>query len=71
MILRDFCQVHYFMFGWHIIKKKKQAGAELCQAQDKLGLASPSLPINEIEVVLQLKTMSLSSIDVIFHLPIH
>ena len=25
-------------------KNKEQAGAELCQAQDKLGLAKPSLP---------------------------
>jgi hypothetical protein len=29
-------------------QKTKQAGAELCQAQDKLGLAKPALPINKL-----------------------
>ena len=42
------------MHGLWIIKKiLKQAGAELCQAQEKLGLAKPALP--ETEVIFHLK----------------
>jgi hypothetical protein len=29
-------------------EKKIKAGAELCQAQDKLGLAKPALPIKKL-----------------------
>jgi hypothetical protein len=29
-------------------EKQRQAGAELCQAQDKLGLAKPSLPSKKL-----------------------
>jgi hypothetical protein len=47
------------------MKKLKQAGAELCQAQDNLGLAKPALvyllrnrghfPFIKFEVIFQLK----------------
>ena len=41
------------------IKRRKQAGAEPCQAQEKLGLAEPALLT---------KTLRLSSSD-FFHFP--
>ena len=41
-------------------KYSQQAGAELCQAQDKLGLAKPDLPITKLRsfsfIKFQLKT---------------
>ena len=38
------------VFKFHSIleKERKQAGAELCQAQEKLGLANPTLPSKKL-----------------------
>ena len=32
----------------HLKKNVKQAGAELCQVEEKLGLAKPALPIKKV-----------------------
>ena len=37
------------------IKKRKEAGAELCQAQEKLGLAMPALPSKKLWSPFHLK----------------
>ena len=44
--------------SWNI--KKEQAGAELCQALDKMGLAKPSLPRKKLST--SFKTWMSSSI---------
>ena len=38
----------YIMWQKNRIKYKQQAGAELCQAQEKLGLAKPAVPIKKL-----------------------
>ena len=50
-------------------EKKEQAGAELCQAQEKLGLANKliwSFTSKQIEVVVHF-----SKIRVVFYLPLN
>ena len=68
--------------GGIMIKLTKQAGAELCQAQDKLVLAKPALPTTNLRLSsprYNLRSPSNSKeievffhfqkIDIIFHLP--
>ena len=38
-------------------EKNKQAGAELCKAQDNLGLATPALPSKKHVVIFCLKIL--------------
>jgi hypothetical protein len=45
----------------HQKNKKKQAGAELCQAQDMLGLASTALPIKK------LRSIPIKNNEFVFH----
>ena len=43
------CQSRYLIgFGGTKENTEKQAGAELCQAQEKLGLAMPALPSKKL-----------------------
>jgi hypothetical protein len=43
--------------GRKVCGTEKQAGAELCQAQDKLGLAKPSLPSKKKSLAISFKTL--------------
>jgi hypothetical protein len=43
-------------------KQLKQAGAELCQAQDKLGLAKPCFPSKKLSLATSFKTLMSSSL---------
>ena len=56
-------------------KTNKQAGAELCQAQEKLGLAKPAVPIKKLCRLPLKKILRSSSINqtlkVVLHLPKH
>ena len=60
-----FCILFEESFYWNNRRRRKeQAGAELCQAQMKLGLAKP--PLNGKKMRW---TSIVKYIDVVFHLP--
>ena len=63
---RTFFGLQYSTFSniyGKLIKKQIQSGAELCQAQDKLVLAKPALPITKLRLSSNCK-----DIKVFFHI---
>ena len=68
----------YEMYNFNVYllvvpEKYEQAGAELCQAQEKLGLAKPAVPRKKMKlsyIALNLRSSYIKpTIEVVFHLP--